>query len=87
MKYTYIGTDERVFPSLGLVVKPGDEIEAPDGFAHPDFVKGGATKSVSNKNGFNPNAKDGDKDGFVQDGTIHERPVSNPSITDTKAGE
>lgn len=24
---------------------------------------------------FNPDAKDGDKDGLVQDGTIHERPV------------
>ena len=24
---------------------------------------------------FKPEAKDGDKDGFVQDGTIHERPV------------
>jgi hypothetical protein len=26
---------------------------------------------------FKPNAKDGDKDGFVQDGTIHERPVES----------
>ena len=29
MKYTYIGTDERVIPSLGLTVKPGDEFDAP----------------------------------------------------------
>lgn len=26
---------------------------------------------------FKPDAKDGDKDGFVQDGTIHERPVES----------
>ena len=29
MKYTYIGTDERVIPALGLTVKPGDEFDAP----------------------------------------------------------
>ena len=42
MKLTYKGTDERVFPTLGITVKPGDEIDAPQGFAHPDFVAGGA---------------------------------------------
>jgi hypothetical protein len=26
---------------------------------------------------FKPDAKDGDKDGFVQDGTIHERPIES----------
>lgn len=84
MKLTYKGTEERVFPALGTV-KPGDVVDAPDGFSHPDF-EGGAAKS---KSGFNPTAKDGDKDGFVQDGTAHERPVSNkPSAaSDTKVGE
>ena len=33
MKFTYNGTDERVFPSLSFVVKPGDSFEAPDDFS------------------------------------------------------
>jgi hypothetical protein len=33
MKFTYNGTDERVFPSLSIVVKPGDSFEAPDDFS------------------------------------------------------
>lgn len=36
MKLTYNGTDERVFPTLGITVKPGDEFDAPEGFKHPD---------------------------------------------------
>lgn len=32
-------------------------------------------ESVEAPKGFKPNAKDGDKDGFVQDGTPFERPV------------
>ena len=32
MKYKYTGTDERVFPSLGIVVAPNDEFDAPDDF-------------------------------------------------------
>ena len=87
MKLTYKGTDERVLPTLGITVKPGDEIDAPDDFAHPDFVAGGAAKPVSKQVPFNPKAKDGDKDGFVQDGTIHERPVNPSASSDTKAGE
>jgi len=43
MKLTYKGTEERVFPALGIV-KPGDVVEAPEGFSHPDFVHGGAAK-------------------------------------------
>lgn len=46
MKLTYKGTEERVFPAFGIV-KPGDQIEAPEGFSHPDFVAGGAVKPVS----------------------------------------
>jgi hypothetical protein len=42
MKYKYKGTDERVFPSLGLVVKPGDEFEAPENFSAADVVPAGA---------------------------------------------
>jgi hypothetical protein len=33
MKFTYNGTDERVFPSLSIVVQPGDSFEAPDDFS------------------------------------------------------
>ena len=44
MKVTYKGTDERVFPSLGTTVKPGDVIDAPEGFSHPDFTVGGTAK-------------------------------------------
>ena len=43
MKLTYKGTEERVFPALGTV-KPGDVVNAPEGFSHPDFVAGGAAK-------------------------------------------
>lgn len=88
MKLKYIGTDERVFPALGITVTPGDEVDVPEDFAHPDFVAGGGNKSVPQKSGFNPKAKDGDKDGFVQDGTPYERPVSQASApSDLKAGE
>ena len=38
MKLTYIGSDERVFPSLGVTVNPGDEVDAPEGYlALKDF--------------------------------------------------
>jgi hypothetical protein len=76
MRLKYNGTDERVFPSLGITLKPGDEFDAPEGFAHPDCTAPGHSKPSPVKSGFKPDAKDGDKDGFVQDGTLHERPVS-----------
>jgi len=46
MKLTYKGTEERVFPALGIV-KPGDVVDAPEGFSHPDFVAGGAAKPTT----------------------------------------
>lgn len=42
MKYKYTGTDERVFPSLGIVVKPNDEFDAPDNFSAKDVSPVGA---------------------------------------------
>jgi hypothetical protein len=48
MKLTYKGTDERVFPTLGITVKPGDEFDAPEGFTHPDCESAGH-KSVHAK--------------------------------------
>jgi hypothetical protein len=86
MKYKYKGTVERVFPSLGITVKPGDEFEAPSNFSAADVT--GANESSPAK-AFKPNAKDGDKDGFVQDGTQHERPVESTSSapSDSTVGE
>jgi hypothetical protein len=46
MKLRYNGTDERVFPALGITVKPGDEFDAPEGFSHPDCAPAGASKVV-----------------------------------------
>ena len=42
MKYKYNGTDERVFPSLGIVVKPNEEFDAPDNFSAADVTPVGA---------------------------------------------
>jgi hypothetical protein len=47
MKYKYIGTDERVFPSLGVVVNSGDEFNAPENFVAPDCVPSSETKSFT----------------------------------------
>ena len=44
MELKYKGTDERVFPTLGITVKPGDEFDAPEGFSHPDCESAGLTK-------------------------------------------
>lgn len=44
MKLTYNGTEEKVFPTLGVTLKPGDVLDAPEGFSHPDFSTGGAAK-------------------------------------------
>ena len=42
MKLRYNGTDERVFPALGITIKPGDEFDAPEGFSHPDCAPAGS---------------------------------------------
>jgi len=33
MQFTYTGSDERVFPSISVVVQPGDTFEAPENFS------------------------------------------------------
>jgi len=38
------------------------------------------SKKKEEQPGFNPDAKDGDGDGLVQDGTVHERPVAEPAV-------
>lgn len=83
-KYQYNGDVERTFPALGVTVKKGDTFEGPEGLSAPGLSLVSSAKSApaetaskeKAKASFNPNAKDGDGDGFVQDGTIHERPVS-----------
>jgi hypothetical protein len=55
MKLTYKGTEERVFPALGIV-KPGDTVEAPEGFSHPDFIAGGAAKPEPTPSTIKPSA-------------------------------
>lgn len=47
MKYKYNGTDERVFPSIGVTVKPGDEFDAPEGFVAVDVISASAKPSVT----------------------------------------
>lgn len=85
-KFRYNGTEERVFPTLGITVSPNEEFDAPDGFIAADVTA--ATSGKPSKTKFNPDAKDGDKDGFVQDATVHERPVTQPSApSDTTEGE
>jgi len=37
-KFQYDGDSELVFPTLGVTVKKGDVVDAPEGFAHPDFT-------------------------------------------------
>lgn len=37
-KFQYDGASELVFPTLGVTVKKGDVIDAPEGFNHPDFT-------------------------------------------------
>ena len=46
MKYRYTGTDSRVFPTLGIIVKPGEEFEAPDKLDVPNVVPAGAYTAV-----------------------------------------
>lgn len=45
MKYKYIGTDERVIPSLAIIVNQGDEFEAPEDFSAADVTAASGTKT------------------------------------------
>lgn len=44
-----------------------------------------AIVSLDTDTPFNPDARDGDKDGKVQDGTPHERPVKETRVTKPEA--
>jgi hypothetical protein len=49
MKYKYVGEAEKVFPHLGLTVKPGDEFDAPAGFVATDVIAVDAKPNSSTK--------------------------------------
>lgn len=44
MKFKYTGKDERVIPSLGLIVNENDIIEAPEDFSAHNFIAAPSTK-------------------------------------------
>ena len=44
--FTYNGSDERVFPTIATVVKPGESFEAPDDFSAADVTSTAAPKKA-----------------------------------------
>ena len=38
MKFRYDGAGERVFPTVGVTVQPGDVFDGPDDFQHVDVT-------------------------------------------------
>jgi hypothetical protein len=56
MRYTYNGSDERVFPTLGITVKKGDVFDAPEGFSHPDCSSGEAKSFTKTSTTTTPSA-------------------------------
>ena len=49
MKYKYIGETEKVFPGIGVTVKPGDEFDAPAGFVAIDVISVETKPTFSSK--------------------------------------
>jgi hypothetical protein len=96
-KYEYNGDSELVFPTLGITANKGDSFDGPEGLTAQGLSLSSSARTApavsANKSEtpFKPNAKDGDKDGFVQDNTVHERPVvkseiKSSALPDTTAG-
>lgn len=46
MKVKYTGEDERVFPTLGITVEPGQEFDAPSDFVAQGVVPSGKATST-----------------------------------------
>ena len=44
--FIYKGESERVFPSIGVTVKPGEHFEAPSDFSSPDVLQVKITKAT-----------------------------------------
>lgn len=80
MKYKYIGETEKVFPSIGVTVKPGDEFDAPAGFVSID-VQAVNVKPVEAKPNFSskPKAK--------QEEVKKEEETDPSAASDTTLGE
>lgn len=55
--------------------KPAKKIEEPKVEPIVEPVVEAPVEAVKEEDGFDPDATDGDGDGFLQDGTIHQRPV------------
>lgn len=74
MKYKYVGEAEKVFPHLGLTVKPGDEFDAPAEFVATDVV----LVDAKSHSPFKPKADD----------EVKEKESTEPSAaSDTTLGE
>lgn len=44
--FIYKGEGERVFPSIGITVQPGDSFEAPSDFNAPDVLQAKTIKAT-----------------------------------------
>jgi hypothetical protein len=55
--------------------KPAKKTEEPKPEPIIEPVVEAPVEAVKEEDGFDPDATDGDGDGFLQDGTIHQRPV------------
>ena len=74
MKYKYVGEAEKVFPHLGITVKPGDEFDAPAGFVATGVIAADAKSHSLSK----PKADDEVKD---------KEPTEPSAASDTTLGE
>jgi len=55
--------------------KPAKKIEEPKSEPVVEPVVEAPVEAVKEEEAFDPNAEDTDGDGFLQDGTVHQRPV------------
>ena len=55
--------------------KPAKKVEEPKPEPIVEPVVEAPVEAVKEEDGFDPDATDGDGDGFLQDGTIHQRPI------------
>lgn len=83
MKFKYIGETEKVFPTLGITVKNGDEFEAPDNFVAVNVVHVNSGKAHSPKH---HKAKE-DVESFVADKTEEEITTDMSAPSDKTLGE
>lgn len=75
MKYKYVGEVEKVFPTLGVVVKPGDEFDAPAGFVAVGVIAAEPKPNSSHKH----KIKDEEE--------VKEEIINQSAASDTTQGE